>query len=315
LKLVLYICIFISILTSSLNATTQSFSVDNDAFISSNDSHYTNGIFYTFMGDLNSSIDFEFMNDLQTNSAISFTHLIFTPEDKNVTTPILDDLPYSGYMELNFLLYKYTKNYFHEFGINLGMVGPVTKAKEIQSNFHTFTNNAEPKGWDTQLKNKITAGLSYNFAKKTDKRELKSLEYDWTNNFRLNVGTFYSGVLLSSTFRFGNNLLDTFATTGNFIGGNESALLNFKKSKTFNWSISFGIFANRVFNYYLIDEALKQGHTLPKIDYISGEQVSYDIFYKNFQYTFKIKSIYLRNNKFLSRASKQWGGVSITWQY
>ncbi|MEA3289380.1 MAG: DUF2219 family protein [Campylobacterota bacterium] len=131
---------------SYLYSDTHLFTMDNDAFASKDDSHYTNGLFYTWMGDDNNTIDFNFMNKLQTNNAISFTHLIFTPKDKRQTTPILDDLPYAGYVKLNFLLYKSSQKYFHEFGINIGAVGPMVKAKEVQSEFHALIGHSKPDG-------------------------------------------------------------------------------------------------------------------------------------------------------------------------
>ncbi len=310
LKYISYICIS----TSYLYSDTHMFTMDNDAFASKEDGQYTGGLFYTWM-DNGENIDFDFLNNQKTNNAISFSHLIFTPENKRETTPVLDDLPYAGYLKFNFLLYKSSQNHFHEFGINLGAVGPITKAKELQSDFHNFIGHTAPDGWDTQLQNKITAGVSYNYAKKTNTINIYNLKLDWTNNIRFDLGSFYTGALVASTVRIGSNFPNTFATTGNFIGGDESSLVNFSEIKDFNWAISFGFFANKVNRYYIMDEAIAQGYALPDIEYVTGEQVAYDLFYKNIQYTFKLKSIYLHNNKLLSEASKQWGGITIMWKF
>ena len=307
--------IFLIILsTICIYADTYSFAIDNDGIISKEDSHYTNGLFFVWMRDKNSSYNFNFLNDLKTNNAISFSHLIFTPKDKTKSTPILNDIPYAGYAKLNLLLYKSTNNYFHEFGINIGVVGPITGAKELQSNFHLLTGHSKPKGWDTQLGNRAMYGISYGFGKKSFNTNIGRFKFDWTNYVRGDLGRFYSGLFASSTIRFGTDFANSFCTTENFIGADESNLLNFKEIKSFNYSIDFGIFANRVFNYYIVDQAINQGYNLPNIDYILGDQISFNIYYKKVQFAFAIKSINVYNS-FSSNQFKRWGEFKIVWRY
>ncbi len=300
--------------TSTLFGETHSFTVENDALASHDDGYYTNGLFYTYMDEIQHPSYIKLMEDLETNTAISFTHLMFTPDNKQKTTAQLNDIPYAGYAKLNFLLYKSSKNYFHEFGVNIGLVGPSTLAEEFQSNFHSLIGQDKAKGWDTQLKDQFTSGISYQFAYKTDSFDVGNFKVDWTNNIRIEAGNYYSGVLASSTLRIGSMAYDDFATTGNFTVTDENHLLNKKYPKNFNWSISFGLFANEIFNYYIIDEARDLGYTLEKLDYISGEQVSYNIFYDEIQYSFTIKSVYLNDHLFTS-ANKQWGGLTISWKF
>jgi len=121
-----------------LNADTHSFTFDDDGFVdTTKDSHYAGGLFYTWISENNDTLyNSPFMKDFKTNSAISLSSLIFTPKNKRSKTPIYNDLPYAGYVKLNFLLYKSTDDSFHEFGINVGMVGPSAKAKQLQSGFH-----------------------------------------------------------------------------------------------------------------------------------------------------------------------------------
>jgi len=300
-----------------LNADTHSFTFDDDGFAdTTKDSHYTGGLFYTWMSENNDTLyNLPFMKDYKTNNAISLTSLIFTPKNKRSKTPIYDDIPYAGYAKLNFLLYKSTDDSFHEFGINVGIVGPSAKAKQLQSEFHTMIGRTKPSGWDTQLKDQPTIGLSYNFAKKSKKLDIKGFKFDWTNNIRADIGNFYSGALVASCVRIGSRYYDTFPTTGNFIGGYESSLLNFQATKDFNWDVTFGLFANKVFNYYIVDEARDIGYNIADISYITGEEITYNLYYKQMQYSFKLKSVYLHNNKAFSRASKQWGGISVIWKF
>lgn len=195
------------------------------------------------------------------------------------------------------------------------MVGPITLAEELQKGFHTLIGHSKPAGWDTQLSNRLMGGISYNFAYKIDRKRFKSIYYDWTNNIRGDLGNFYTGFLVSSMFRFGTGGFNTFATTGNFIGDEESNLLHYKPYKRLKWSISFGLFANKINTYYIIKRANQKGYHLSKLNYAIGEEVIYTIYYKNIQYSFKIKSTYFHSKGILSQAKKQWGGVSIIWRF
>lgn len=304
----------IFILSSSIYGASHSFTVENDALASKDDSYYTGGLFYTYMDNINGTKYIPFLEELQTDGAVSFTHLTFTPANKKSTTPILNDTPYAGYAKLNFLLYKSEKNYFHEFGANIGVVGPSTQADELQSSFHSLIGHDKPKGWNTQLKDQLTSGISYQFAYKTDSFNMGDFKVDWTNNLRVEAGNFYSGALASTTIRISDIPLNSFATTGNFTVTDESKLLNFQNLKGFHWAVSFGLFANEVSNYYIVDEARDLGYTIDKVDYLTGEQVSYDIFYNEIKYSFTIKSVYLNDRPF-SSANKQWGGLNITWKF
>lgn len=289
-------------LVINIFANIHSFRTDNDAYASKKDAHYTGGFFYTIF-------------DKNSSKAISLSTLAFTPKNKDQNEKILNDLPYAGFSQLNFLYYKYNKKYFHEFGINIGFIGPSNHTKEIQSELHKIINARESKGWHNQLKDQPTAGISYNYAIKTETKKLYKLKYNWTNNFRIDLGNFYSGVLISSTIKIGNHFPNTFSTSGNFIGGEESDLVNYIKINNFNWAISFSIFVNKVNNYYIIDEAINQGYSLDKLSYMSGEQVQYDIYYKGLQYFFKIKSVYIHNNRLFSNENKQWGELGIIWEF
>lgn len=313
MKLLTNIAMYICILIQFLHADTQAFMIENDA-IAEQDAHYTNGIFYTWLSDEESSLGKDFISNLKTNNAISFNHLIFTPKDKLQKQPILNDIPYAGYAKLNFLLYKSSKYFLHEFGINIGMVGSSVRAKELQTAFHTMIGATKAKGWDNQLKDKFMPGFSYNFIQKTPKLAFGRLQMDTTYNAKGDLGRFYSGISTSINLRVGNKLDGNFANTTTFIGGNESDLLNFEKMKSYNWNVTFGLFANKIYNYYLIQEARNLGYNLSKINYILGGQLTFNMFYRDINYAFKLKSISIKTTD-KNNQKKTWAGVGVIWKF
>ncbi len=303
-----FLFIFLSF-TPHLYSDSVSFTLENDFFGSREDNHYTNGASLVWMQDANKSDMFDFIfEDDQTNIAVSLSHQIFTPTNKWANEPIWDDLPYAGYMKLNFLLYKSSKNYFHEFGVNIGAVGPITDAEEIQSFFHEVVGDGVFQGWDNQLDDQFMAGISYQFAYKTDPIEIDNYKLDWISNVRGDIGNFYSGVLVSSTVRVGSFVQKSFISTGTFMVTDESDLLNATPSTGFNWDLSFGLFADAVYNYYIADEGIKQGYKIAEMEGAIGWQTSFNLFYDKFKYTYKLKSTYVNDQR-----SKQWGGMTFSW--
>lgn len=293
---------------SILYGDAVSFTLENDFFGSKEDNHYTNGVTMVWMQDREKDDLFDLiLPDLQTNTALSFTHQIFTPVDKEATVPVWDDLPYAGYAKFNFLLYKSAKNYFHEFGVNFGAVGPVTHAEQIQNFFHKIVGDGRFKGWDNQLDNQFMAGVSYQFAYKTDPMDIDGYALDAIGNIRAEIGNFYTGALTSATLRLSSAPQETFITAGTFVVTDESELLNVKKRDDFHWDLSFGVFANLVHNYYIVDEGIKTGYDLQAMENSIGWQAAFNLMYGNWRYSYKMKSSHVND-----QWHKRWGGMTIS---
>ena len=299
------------VLTTMLYSDTASFTLENDFFGSKEDNHYTNGAFLIWMRDSEEeSIFNNVLSDLQTNTAISLTHQMFTPTDKEATEPQWNDLPYAGYAKMNFLLYKSKENYFHEFGINIGAVGPMTKAEEIQDFFHKVVGDGRFKGWDNQLGDQLMAGVSYQFAYKTDTLDWRGFKFDSISNIRAEAGNFYTGGLVSTTVRISSFAQRSFITAGSFMVTDESDLLHIDKVQGFQWDLSAGIFVNGMYNYYIIDEGIDTGYTIEPMKSTIGWQFALNLMYDNFHYTYKLKSSHVNDQR-----HKRWGGMTVSWRF
>lgn len=296
-------------------ADTHSLVLENDAIVGK-DNHYTNGVYYTWMREKSS--DFldvlPFIDLKQKNVAFSISHAIFTPKNKKNSAVNYNDLPYAGYLDLNFLSYKSSQNFFHELGFNLGMIGPSAQADTLQKSFHSLIGHDKPKGWDTQLDDDFIYGISYNIGYKTDPLPIKSLYLDLTTNIKADLGNFYRGALMGANLRLSSLPLRSFSTTGEFIGANESQLLNYHESKNFNWALSWGVFYNAFNYYYVIDEAIQKGYTVAKIDYLVGTKVSLDGYYRSFKTSLYLKSVNIEH-KGASSTNEKTGGISVVWKW
>jgi len=304
------------LLTTLAQADTASLIFENDAIIGK-DSHYTNGLYYAWMSDANTTFPdlLSFIDLEQKNVAFSISHAIFTPENKDTSTKNLDDLPYAGYAALNFLTYKSSANFFHEVGVNVGMVGPSMQADTLQKSFHSLLGHDKPKGWNNQLDDEFIYGISYNLGYKTDPLPIQGLSLDLTTNVKADLGNFYTGTLAGATLRLSSSPMNSFSTQKNLIGANESLLLNYEPKKNFNWAVSLGIFYNKFDKYYLIDEAIDEGYHLQKLDYAVGEKLALDLFYNTFKISFYLKSIDPNYKGSFSSNKEKTGGVNLVWKW
>ncbi len=316
MKKYLKIKILLLLLYSLVYADTTSLTLENDAIVGK-DNHYTNGMYYVWMSENNTTFPdiLKFLDLEQKNIAFSISHGIFTPKDKQRSTRNLNDLPYAGYLDFNFLFYKSSQNIFHELGLNFGLVGPSTLADSMQKEFHSLIGHEKPKGWDTQLKDHFLSGISYNLGYKTTPLKVKNLNFDTTINIKGDYGNFYTGIITGATIRLSSMPLKSFSVAGDFIGANESLFLNYKERKNFGWALSFGIYYNKFYKYYLIDEAIDEGYHLNKLDYMLGGKISFDIFYKGYKTSFYLKSVDIFKDTLSSSSNEKTGGISIVWKF
>lgn len=306
----------ILLISSLIYADTSLLILENDAIVGK-DNHYTNGVYYTWMSDDNINFPdiLSFIDLEQKNIAFSISHAIFTPEDKKISTKDLNDLPYAGYLGLNFLSYKSSDNFFHEVGLNIGMVGPSTKADTLQKEFHALIGHDKPNGWDNQLDDAFMFGISYHIGYKTDPINIVNFNLDLTTNAKVDLGNFYTGGLIGATLRLSSYPLKSFATIGNFIGIPESSLLNYEARKNLNWALSFGFFYNKFYKFYLVDEAIKEGYNISKYDNMLGAKVSFDIYYNSFTTSFYLKSIDVNTKDATSSKNECTGGIGLVWKW
>ncbi len=307
---------FLFLTTSFIYADTVSLVLENDVIVWQ-DHHYTNGMYFTWMSENNTTFPdlLSFIDLKQKNVAFSISHAIFTPKNKNISTRDLNDLPYAGYVALNFLAYKSSTNFFHEAGINIGMVGPFAQADTLQKNFHSVFGFNEPNGWDNQLNDKFIYGISYNAGYKTDPIKIQNLSLDLTTNIKADLGNFYTGTLVGTSLRLSSIAMRSFITTGNFIGANETSVLNYEPTKSFNWALSLGIHYNRFNTYYLIDKAIEEGYHLDELDYIIGQKLALDLYYNALKVSFYLKSVDIQTESISSSSNEKIGGVSIVWKW
>lgn len=155
-------------------------------------------------------------------------------------------------------------------------------------------------------------GLRYQIGGKTDSYDMKFFDIDLTGFAKFTLSELFTGSRIGWNVRIGNKLRDNFQTSGDFLGGLESSLLNYTSLKGFYWTLSYGGFVNKI-NHFYIMEASGYYH-VDTIDYLSGDFFAYSIGYNCFDITFHMKTNYLNTINRSTLATK-YGGLIVTWEF
>lgn len=318
----------LSLLTLNLQAEVFSAFWENDV-IDGKDRHYTNGTTFSYLtnNDTNNKEKYdnslyEFVSKIPTFSndtsyqtlGITYSQFAFTPSDLEKKEKIIGDLPYAGVITVDFILYQWEEDFFHEYMLTLGAVGPSTKTDQFQKGYHHITGNTKPQGWDNQLEDNFLYNFSYSYGYRTFKEEFSYGKIDLINNFRVDVGNYNRALLAGAVIRYGDNYPNNFNTIGRFIGSNENRLLNLdsKTNKNFAWSISYGLGYSYTDYFYVND--FDSSYELDKIKDTVMQIISLDTYFDKFVISFTLKSskFALTND---NSTRENWGGVNIAYLF
>jgi lipid A 3-O-deacylase len=164
---------------------TYKFTVDNDLF-AQRDQDYTNGIKLAWASpNVRSFADddclppwlqqagrlfTQFYSPTVEQGNVTFTlgQAMYTPRDKKATTLIVNDRPYAGWSYLGFGFNTRSSSRLDSYEVNLGVVGPWSRAKQSQDLIHRARGIDLFQGWNNQLGNEFGAQLVFERKYRTD---------------------------------------------------------------------------------------------------------------------------------------------------
>lgn len=142
---------------------------ENDLF-GGTDRNYSNGIRIERVRPANkltpglkwvaNRIPFLDLNRTELRQGFALSHTIFTPEDIEAIVPDPNDRPYAGWLYGSATAVATTRLGERQMvqdviQVNLGIVGPSAGGKFVQENWHDLIAAAEPRGWESQLKDEL----------------------------------------------------------------------------------------------------------------------------------------------------------------
>lgn len=314
-------------LCTNIYAETFSVFMENDV-VDGSDKHYTNGTAFMYLSnkdtnDLKKHDNkfYELISKIPTfhkdtkyqSFGITYSHFAFTPSDLNNPNKIVGDLPYAGVVTLDFILYKWEEDFFHEYMITLGMVGPSTHTDDIQKGFHKITKGSKPQGWHNQLGDDFLYNFAYSFGYKMYQTNLSNKKFDIVSNIGFDVGNYNRAVNVGAMLRYGKNYPNNFNTVGRFLGSNEHKLLNLdSKNKKYGWSISYGL-GYTYTDYFYVNDYDKSYET-DQIQNTITQVIAFDAYFEKYVISFTFKSsdfIFERQDD----VKENWGSVSLAYLF
>lgn len=147
----------------------------------------------------------------ELRQGFALSHAIYTPEDITVVDPDPTDRPYAGWLYLSGTVVATTGNTQDILQTNIGVVGPSASGKFVQENWHSLINVAEPRGWESQLKDEFGMEITAQRMVRDDGPVLPfDIETDYAVHGGVTLGNVRTYASAGATARVGFDLASDF---------------------------------------------------------------------------------------------------------
>lgn len=195
--------IFISINAFAQGAYKNEFGFksDNDAYLMyGQDRYYTNGLMLYFRHATDQNKLGERLEKFTYE--ITAGQKMYNPKGGNVPRKSDQDRPFAGYLYAgagaNFF---YKKEAVLKTSIELGTIGPRSKAEQVQKFLHKTVGFYEIQGWEYQIPNEWTANATIQYSKLIHRAKHDHLDFSFDSYIQ--GGTVFSGAGVGIVFRAG----------------------------------------------------------------------------------------------------------------
>lgn len=278
------------------------------------DQGYTNGIRFSYVWGENKQPDWfpeipDFRN-AKTNYGISLAQQIYTPNDTARTDLIPDDRPYAGYLYAGLTAAFRTKTQYHQWELDVGIIGPEAMGEKVQNGFHDMVDYPRAQGWEHQLSTEPTLQLSY-----IQKLRFYEAEGDWTGRYfdvipegGAEVGNVKITAHAGALVRFGIRLPDDFGAPNlSSVGGDA---LDIKiGDMEIPWRL-YGFIGARgrgvIRNIFLDGNTFRESHRVRKYPFIGETEIGYAVQISHWIYSWRFVTLtpeFEENSAFDSYAS------------
>jgi lipid A 3-O-deacylase len=289
------------------------------------DRNYSNGFQLTWMsqsrstpewarrwaawGDRFAGIDIA-LNDVRIEYQIGQT--IFTPKELERFPPDPRDRPYAGLLYGSFgIVGRRFDNSFEQLQLLVGVVGPSSRAKEVQRIFHRLIAVDDPKGWDTQISDRFAYELRFQRTESPLRREgFKGLTTEIATHYGVALGNLNASVNTGVGVRIGMNLPDDFGPPR--ISPSLPGSGYFRATADTGWYLFGGIDGRYVHKNLVLDAKSSLGNGVTRLNW--GADIQYGLAYyrRNLRIAYTVIS---RSKEFKEQDTKlsSFGAFSITW--
>jgi len=239
-----------------------------------NKDNFTHNIFASGNSNVDSYINFSFVNQ------------IFTPANLDTTELIVDDRPYAGWTFLEAGIHTSSKDVLKSLYLQVGTIGPNSKTEEIQKKIHEIVGAHEPMGWDNQLNNEIGINLRYiqkwrytkDFDNGLETAFIPFVEADLGNISIQGTGGFATRIGWNIQKDFGMSTINTGGETG-------IPIYQENPSSTSKWGFSFNINGSGSVigrDIFLDGNTFSDSHSVDKYTLVLNLGLGFSVVYDKF---------------------------------
>jgi hypothetical protein len=257
---------------------------DNDKVVDT-DRHYTNGMRIAYStdhpsgpwkltGDTLAKLTW-FYDQSVLRTGWTLGQEMYTPEDVETRTPDPLDRPYAGWSYVGFSLQNEIQDVQDTMELDIGIIGPASRAGHTQNAFHRVINSPVSHGWRSQIRNEV--GLSGTRTRKLRSAALpvfgnSGFETDIIGHGTIQAGNVRTGAALGATVRLGGNLKDDFGPVyGTFA-------LPHKNPGDLSYAIFAGVEARAVaWDVFLDGNTFKDSPDVKRIPYLLEGRLGFSV--------------------------------------
>ncbi|MEQ8604307.1 MAG: lipid A deacylase LpxR family protein [Marivibrio sp.] len=299
---------------------------END-FFSRTDRHFTHGTKISYVtaertpeendliADAAAYVPF-FPDGARARATYALGQNMYTPEDISQAALIEDDRPYAGWLYAGFGLVAEDPKArrIDNLEIDIGVVGPWSKADSTQEQWHRWFDFQDPKGWDNQLENEPGVMVLFERQQRAfDALELPmGVEAELLPSFGFAAGNVMTYASLGATVRIGDDLSVDYGPprirpslpTGGFL----------HRSAGFNWYVFASVGARAVaHNIFLDGNTFSDSHSVDKKYLVGDLQGGLAIQYDGWRLAY---THILRTEEFEGQNTPdRFGALSLSYQF
>ncbi|MEN8127021.1 MAG: lipid A deacylase LpxR family protein [Planctomycetota bacterium] len=122
-----------------------------------------------------------------------------------------DDMVYAGWLYTGLFAQRATDDMLDHLELNVGVIGPSSKAAQVQSCIHDVLESGEPLGWEDQLGDELAVDLTFMRKQRLQNGWFKPTEStDFIAEYGFTAGSVHRHLQAGLTVRYGFNLDKTF---------------------------------------------------------------------------------------------------------
>jgi len=312
--------------TAAEEGGTFTFQFEND-FFSRTDRHFTHGTKLSYVtaerapeehdliAEAAAYVPF-FPDGARARATYALGQNMYTPADITQEALLVDDRPYAGWLYAAFGLVAEDPEArrIDNLEIDIGVVGPWSKADSTQKQWHRWFGFEDPKGWDNQLENE--PGIMVLFERQQrafDALQLPmGIEAELLPSFGFAAGNVMTYGSLGATVRIGDDLSVDYGPprirpslpTGGFL----------RRAQGFNWYLFASVGARAVaHNIFLDGNTFSDSHSVDKKLLVGDLQAGLALQYDGWRVAY---THILRTKEFDGQDTPdRFGALSLSYQF